>query len=158
MLYAKNIGREEGEQDDEVKARVRKYVQRKRDVRIVSVQVVHNKYCEDTVGCKLCIPVSAVEVLMAPGFWPEDVECREWSRKRPTDNGPGRGGRRRRDREDDARNYDDSAQDYSDRGYTEDRFPLRGNDGRLQYGDQDRALMDCWRPDDVREHRVDYTE
>ncbi len=74
MLYARNIAVDDEEYGDDLKARVRKFVKLKQDFRIVSIQVVHNRYCEDTVGCKLCVPVSAMEKR------PENNGSRRWRR------------------------------------------------------------------------------
>lgn len=101
VIYVKNIARDEDETDDAVKDRVRKHVKRKHPIRITSILVVHNRYCEDTVGCKVSISISMQEVLMAPVFWPEDVECREWSRWRPRDNQRGNYRQGARDRDSD---------------------------------------------------------
>ena len=172
MIYAKNIARDDDESDDQVKDRVRKFVRRKRDVRIISIQVVHNKYCEDTVGCKLCIPTSAQEILMAPGFWPEDVECREWSRKRQPRQGYGdrdtgtnwdRSGRHERRQNDGYREVRDHSEfvyrysrdnhDYpnDDRHYSDEHHV---NNQRTR---DDEPPADWWE-DDVREHREAYSD
>ncbi len=165
-IYAKNIAREDMENDDAVKAKVRKYVKKKRDVRIVSIQVVRNKFCDDTVGCKLCIPANAMDYLLAPGFWPDDVQCREWSRRPPN----GRGQRSQRGRQDrrDTRDYSDV--DNGERGYATDELSFefdkqlydeQHNEWAFGMLDHEHGCepRDCREEDgDVREHRVDYHE
>ena len=145
-IYARNIAKDEQESDDAVKARVRRYVKRKRDVRIVSIQVVHNKYCEDSVGCKLCVPARFNEILISPGFWPDDVECREWSRRPP-------GGRYQRGRRRDA---DAQTNRYEDEGREGQLDELLQENWDCNSSDQDTRYREWGENGDVQEHRPEY--
>lgn len=137
-LYVKNIARNEDEADDAIKEKVRKYIKSKNPVRTISVQVVHNIFCEDMVGCKRAIPISAQEVLMTTGFWPQEVECREWSRRRTRDNQRNRWG-----------SNNDCERDYN-RGYSRD------NGGRgYWYEENDRKN---YRDDRERDSYTDYID
>ena len=49
-----------------------------RNVRIAYVKVFRNRYNQDTVGCKISVPITHVNKIMLSGFWPEYVECRNW--------------------------------------------------------------------------------
>lgn len=75
-LYVKNIACDEEEKDDEIKARLRQYVKQRKAIRLINMQIVHNRFCQDTVGCKLTVPVSSQDVLLADDFWPVEVDER----------------------------------------------------------------------------------
>ena len=83
LLYASGIEKDDDETDDQIKNRVRRYVKRRLDVRVMYSQIVHARFYEDTIGCKICVPARVKEILTAPGFWPSDVQCREWTRTPP---------------------------------------------------------------------------
>lgn len=173
VIYVSNIARDVSESDDMVKSRVRKYVKKKSTARIISVQVVRNRYSEDTVGCKLTIPISVQEILLAPGFWPEDVKCREWSRNRRPNERQKRDERTLHSSDRDRSGQDgwgQSDQDYpsrDDRYYdyeSRDCYQYRSSDRHYSdnedYGDwggRDADCVDWWEGDnDVREHHVNY--
>lgn len=172
-LYVKNIERGDDEKDDHVKERLKRYVKAKRNqVRLISIYVVHNRFCEDTVGCKLTVPARFKDTLLDAEFWPDDVECREWSTRR-IQNKQRTWEKDRYDR----RHYGDrdpyrcTDDDYRRQGGREgnswypgdeDRYSQRSdtdnNNARRQWGDRyfdnDR---DCWDIDgDMKEYRLEY--
>ncbi len=146
-LYVKNVALNEDESDDELKGRLKRFIKQRTQVRVISVQVVHNRFCEDTVGCKMTVPWSAQEILMQESFWPEDVECREWQRHKPKQ---ARGQRQLRHGTDDER---DSRYDGRDEGpsgsddYDNERF----------HGNDDAFLWDGF-GGDAREHQLNYSD
>ncbi len=173
-LYVKNLATGDGETDEKVKNKLKTYIKRRKPIRIINVQVVHNRFCEDTVGCRIVVPVSAEEILVSPGFWPDDVECRAWTKRRQgSDNrrrpvgsarGKDRVPRRQIDNDDDRdyeRAYRDTVRDsdwgdrYRDRRTDDDvndDYRQHGQWGDDHHDDQQRGN------DDVREHRIDYWE
>ena len=50
-----------------------------KDVRIMSARVVHNRFDDDIVGCKITVPEADVESVTSRAFWPAEVECRLWT-------------------------------------------------------------------------------
>ena len=37
------------------------------------MNVVRNRYCEDSVGCKIVVPESVSDTLTSDDFWPENI-------------------------------------------------------------------------------------
>ena len=37
------------------------------------MNVVRNRYCEDSVGCKIVVRESVSDTLMSEDLWPEDI-------------------------------------------------------------------------------------
>ena len=50
-------------------------------MRIMYVNIVRNRYCQDAVGCKIRIPTSQFDLATSIETWPDDVECRKWERR-----------------------------------------------------------------------------
>lgn len=48
-IYVRTIARYEDKSDDSIENRMRKYVKGKHPVQMISIQVVYNRFCEDTV-------------------------------------------------------------------------------------------------------------
>ena len=73
----------DNETEQSITFQVKSYVKRKdknNNIRIMRMNVVRNRYCEDSVGCKIVVPESVSDTLPSENFWPEDIECRVWSR------------------------------------------------------------------------------
>lgn len=183
-LYVKNIARAEQEDDDGIKVRIKSYIKTRQSIRIIQVHVVHNRFCDDTVGCKITVPFSVQDILMSPDFWPENVECREWSRRRQQQTNTWKQSDENKD-EDSSGNWQsreqprrqqhwsDSTRDGRVRRYPWDSERVYSRTERdnwmdnwdqmddaaagHQWEDKDK-LHDWWGDDDVREHRVHYGE
>ena len=48
------------------------------NLRIMYTQIVKNRFCQDTVGCKIRVPKSQCELALSIETWPTDITCREW--------------------------------------------------------------------------------
>jgi DNA-binding protein len=78
-MYVKNIDVEERSNEDICKD-VRSYG-RMVGLRIMTVEIVRNRYCEDVVGCRIRIPWEQVEKAVSIETWPNDVSCRKWGNR-----------------------------------------------------------------------------
>jgi DNA-binding protein len=78
-LYLKNIYTEERE-DVNLCKDIKAYG-RQVGMRIMTTDIVHNRYCEDVVGCRIRVPVSQVEKALIIETWPDDITCRKWESK-----------------------------------------------------------------------------
>ena len=79
-LYVRNISTED-RADDDICKDLRAYGQAV-GLRIMNVEVVKNRYCQDVVGCRIKVPTSQVEKATSVELWPNEVECRKWAPKR----------------------------------------------------------------------------
>jgi len=80
VLYLRNIYT--GDKDDEqIATDIRKYAVGA-GFRVMYAEVIHNRYCQDVIGCKIWIPLSQVEDAMEYGVWPDGITCRMWAQKR----------------------------------------------------------------------------
>ena len=82
-LYVRNISVCDNETEQSITFQVKSYVKRKyknNNIRIMRMNVVRNKYCEDSVGCRVVVPESVSDTLTREDFWPEDIECRVWNK------------------------------------------------------------------------------
>ena len=109
-LYLESIEVED-ENDDEIICMIRNHAKMK-GLRLMSYQVIRNKYAWDTVGCKIVVPQSLEHLALSPGFWTSDIKCRRWMKERPrqrSDNGYRSERQRNRyrgnDRSEDGRRY-----------------------------------------------------
>jgi hypothetical protein len=75
-LYLSNIYTDDKEDPDMIQA-VKQYA-RNEGLRIMSAYVIHNKFCDDVVGCMIRVPVSQIALALEHDIWPEEVECRFW--------------------------------------------------------------------------------
>ena len=80
-VYVKNIYLDVNDTEADVKEKVRSFVI-DNGVRIMNIQVIANKYCEDSVGCKIRIPLRQLSTVLSRNFWPDDMSCREWTDRR----------------------------------------------------------------------------
>ena len=53
------------------------------DVIRVNLRVVRNRFCVDSVGCKLFVPNNSVWKITDTNFWPDHIECGEWQVYKP---------------------------------------------------------------------------
>jgi len=81
-LYLENIQKSDDDNNQDILHAVKAHG-RANGVRIVSAYTVRNRFCQDVVGCKIVIPVSQADKVMTPGFWAEEITCREWHREPP---------------------------------------------------------------------------
>jgi hypothetical protein len=89
-LYLKNLCTED-KTDEQLCRDVRKYG-RHVGLRIMHAEVVHNKFCQDVVGCRIRVPNSQVDSALSAQTWPDDLVCRMWESR--ISKGPkGRNGR-----------------------------------------------------------------
>ena len=81
-IYLNNIGCEDSETDDNIITAVRSYAKQKDNIRIMAARVIHNKVCQDIVGCKMTVPEAQVNKVLEPTFWPKHMECRRWEKNK----------------------------------------------------------------------------
>ena len=80
VLYLSGIMKNDME-DKEVVEAVKDYAN-ECDIRIVTADVVHNRYCDYIVGVKIRVPASHVDLALEFDTWPDDIKCRKWERNR----------------------------------------------------------------------------
>jgi hypothetical protein len=83
ILYLKNIYTEERE--DELLCKDIKSYGRQVGIRIMTTDIVHNRYCEDIVGCRIRVPMTQVDKALSIETWPDDITCRKWETKNNRD-------------------------------------------------------------------------
>ena len=49
---------------------------------LMSAQVIHNKFSDYSVGCKIRVSEAEKDKLLEQGFWPQHIICRPWSRQK----------------------------------------------------------------------------
>jgi hypothetical protein len=76
ILYLKNIFTEDRE-DDHMCRDIKSYC-RQVGIRIMTTDIVHNRFCEDVVGCRIRVPVSQVDKALSIETWPDEITCRKW--------------------------------------------------------------------------------
>ena len=42
-------------------------------------RVIHNRFDDDIVECKITVPDDEVRIVVSSSFWPDPVKCREWN-------------------------------------------------------------------------------
>ena len=80
-LYVQNIERREGETLKAIADRVRAYL-RSKSIRVMAARIIPNRFCEDTVGCRISVPARQVDSVLGNRIWPDNVSCRRWSSTR----------------------------------------------------------------------------
>ncbi len=53
---------------------------------MTSASVVRNRVSDSVAGVRILIKDYDVDRVVAPGFWPEDIKCRPWQKKKPRKN------------------------------------------------------------------------
>ena len=48
------------------------------DLRIMSVKVIRNRYCDYVVGCRIKVPEAQEQIALNEESWPDEVSCRRW--------------------------------------------------------------------------------
>ena len=81
-MYLKNIDR--GDMNDEELSSCISQYAKSIGIRIMQSTIVSNRYAEDIVGCRIRIPSDEVDKALDSDTWPEDIECRKWSREKPS--------------------------------------------------------------------------
>jgi hypothetical protein len=81
-VYLEHIQKGDNDTNEDITQTVRTHG-RSKGVRVVSAYTVRNRFCQDVVGCKIVVPVAQALKVMAPGFWAEEITCREWEREPP---------------------------------------------------------------------------
>ena len=79
-LYLANVYRGKMS-DEEVRQAVRDYADMVK-IRVMNIEIVFNRYCQDVVGCRIKVPISCVESAMDEDTWPDEIKCRKWENKR----------------------------------------------------------------------------
>ena len=80
-LYLSNIAKRDTQTHQDVAHEIRTYC-KKKDLRVMNVWVVPNRVADDTVGCKIRVPLRQVDDALDSRMWPSDITCKRW-RKRP---------------------------------------------------------------------------
>jgi hypothetical protein len=84
FLYLENI-KVDDESFKQVGKMVKEYAITK-GIRVMSNRVIKNRYCHDSVGCKVLVPESQEHIALNPDTWPSQVSCRRWENQPPTYN------------------------------------------------------------------------
>ena len=75
MLYIRNIDR--GERDDDEIAKDIVHYGQEIGIRIMSTYIIHNKWVNDVIGCKIKIPQSQIDEALDSHNWPDSVQNAE---------------------------------------------------------------------------------
>ena len=81
-LYLSNIAKRDDQSHKDVADEIRDYC-KKQKLRVMSVWVVPNRVTDDTVGCKLRVPLRQVDDMLDGRMWPDDISCKRWRKKSP---------------------------------------------------------------------------
>ena len=79
-VYVSNVKRRRGQNLQDIAEMVRSYCQ-KNGVRVMYARTIRNRYCEDSVGYKLTVPMRQYDDVIADRFWPDEVSCRKLEQK-----------------------------------------------------------------------------
>ena len=79
LLYLSNI-QTDCMSDDAIVQEVKDH-SREVGISIMTVDVVHNRYCDYIVGVKIRVPISHESLAMEFDTWPDDIECRKWEKR-----------------------------------------------------------------------------
>ena len=85
-LYLSGIARNDGQHNSEIADNIREYC-RNKNIRLMSAWVIRNRVTDDTVGCKLRVPVRNVDEMLGNRMWPDDIWCKRWENKQSDENG-----------------------------------------------------------------------
>ena len=77
-MYVQNIKRPGNCSLGEMAQMVRSHLEG-HGVRCISAQIIRNRYVEDTVGCKIIVPLRQRDNVIGIKIWPDNVRCREWA-------------------------------------------------------------------------------
>ena len=77
-LYVQNIKRKPDMSLGKIASLVKNHLKDK-GVRCISAQVIRNRYVDDTVGCKIFVPLRQRDKVIGIKIWPDNVRCREWA-------------------------------------------------------------------------------
>ena len=77
-LYVQNIRRDSGTTMGEIASLVKSHL-KENDVRCLYARAIRNKYVDDTVGCKIVVPLRQKDEVIGIKIWPDNVRCREWA-------------------------------------------------------------------------------
>ncbi|CAH1790831.1 unnamed protein product [Owenia fusiformis] len=81
LVYVSNIRKDFNVSDDDIRSAIVDHAKDK-GIRVMKADIVHNRVCDDKVGCKLNIPESQAEIILATNFWPDpEIGCRVWQRR-----------------------------------------------------------------------------
>lgn len=81
VLYVENIRKYQGDTLKLLAERVRNHC-RLKGVRVMNARIITNRFCEDTVGCKITVPIRQVDDVIGTRAWPDEVNCRRWTASR----------------------------------------------------------------------------
>ena len=77
-LYVQNIKRNDNSTLGEIASLVRSHL-KGNGIRCLSAQVIRNRFVEDTVGCKIMVPLRQKDEVIGIKIWPDKIRCREWA-------------------------------------------------------------------------------
>ena len=86
-IYVQHIKRKVGDTLKDISDKVRKYCQSK-GVRVMNARTITNKFCEDSVGCRITVPLRQKDKVFNGGIWPPNIVCRPWERSGRQQNRP----------------------------------------------------------------------
>ncbi|CAH1788377.1 unnamed protein product [Owenia fusiformis] len=109
-LYLENIARSEYDDDDATIHQIQSHAHIT-GIRIMKLNVIHNRFAIDRVGCKIAVSESSADKALEPVSWPYPVTCREWE-QRPRRNDIPRYRSQRRNNYYDNDNYGDDNDNY----------------------------------------------
>ena len=82
FLYLENIEVDETMTYEKISSNIKAYA-KSVGIRIMTIRVISNRYCEDVVGAKILIPESLEYKALDPDTWPSGIACRRWEEKPP---------------------------------------------------------------------------
>lgn len=80
-MIVENIQRGDGDSDADIAGSVRAYA-RSKLLEVFSTQVVLNRVCYTSVGCRIYVPHEAVAKATSATFWPSGIKCRPWRQRK----------------------------------------------------------------------------
>ena len=86
-LYLSNIAKCDNQSHKDIANEIRDFC-KKQKLRVMSVWVVPNRVTDDTVGCKIRVPLRQVDDMLDGRMWPSDITCKRWRKKPPPPDEP----------------------------------------------------------------------
>ena len=81
-LYVQDITRCENDKFGDIATRVIEHC-KEYDVKVTYARIIPKKYCNDTVNCKITVPLDDLDKCLGIRIWPDGVVCRRWRDEPP---------------------------------------------------------------------------
>ena len=76
-LYVFNIKRKATETLKDIAVKVRKHCVSK-GIRVMGARTITNRFCQDSVGCRITVPIKQKSQVLSDDMWPQSIACRKW--------------------------------------------------------------------------------